>query len=97
VIVRAEGTPEGVRIEVQDNGRGLTDEQLKRVFDPFFTTRQEAGGTGLGLSIAHGIVAEHGGRIDVHSRCGQGTTFVVELPRQGSCEKELGHVEGVGG
>ena len=97
VVVRAEGTPEAVRIELRDNGRGLTDEQLKHLFDPFFTTRQDSGGTGLGLSIAHGIVTDHGGRISVDSQVGRGTTVVVELPRRTSSQEEAAHVEGAGG
>ncbi len=58
----------------------MTEEQLKRVFDPFYTTRQQEGGTGLGLSIVYGIVQEHGGTIRVESQRGKGTTVKVVLP-----------------
>ena len=75
--------PEGhdsVAIEISDNGRGIAPEHLQRIFDPFFTTKDVGRGTGLGLSIAYKIVAQHGGRIDVRSRLGEGTTFTVILP-----------------
>jgi signal transduction histidine kinase len=65
-------------IEVVDNGCGIPDDALGRIFDPFFTTRSE--GTGLGLSVAHRIVAAHGGAIEVRSRVGHGSTFVIRFP-----------------
>ena len=69
-----------VQVRVSDNGPGIPQENLKRIFLPFFTTKEVGRGTGLGLSICYGIVQEHGGRIDVESRSGAGSTFVVELP-----------------
>jgi two-component system NtrC family sensor kinase len=70
----------GVAIEIVDNGRGIPAEALPKIFDPFFTTKEVGKGTGLGLSIAYKIVAQHGGRIDVSSQPGAGTSFVVVLP-----------------
>jgi signal transduction histidine kinase len=67
-------------VEFYDNGVGIRPADLPRVFDPFFTTRREAGGTGLGLSISFGIVRDHGGTITVASEAGQYTRFRVELP-----------------
>ncbi|MBX3461648.1 MAG: HAMP domain-containing protein [Planctomycetes bacterium] len=77
----------GARIEVADTGVGIAAADLPRVFEPFFTTRsgerdQARRGTGLGLSVSYGIVAAHGGRLEVTSVPGQGTTFVVWLPRR---------------
>jgi PAS domain S-box-containing protein len=69
-----------VRISFADDGPGISEENLDKVFDPFFTTRGERGGTGLGLSACHGIVTEHGGRLYARSKPGKGTTFFVELP-----------------
>jgi two-component system NtrC family sensor kinase len=69
-----------VRISFADSGPGIPPENLDKVFDPFFTTREEKGGTGLGLSACHGIVTEHGGRIYATSKPGKGATFFVELP-----------------
>ena len=81
VTVRAElASEEAVRVLVEDSGCGMSKEEAEHVFDPFFSTRKDAGGTGLGLSIVHGIVEEHGGTIRVESRPGEGSTFTLELP-----------------
>ncbi len=71
---------EYLRISVTDTGPGMDEEALKRVFDPYFTTKEQGEGTGLGLSTAHGIVAAHGGELAVLSSPGTGTTFHVYLP-----------------
>lgn len=70
----------GVRVAVCDNGPGMTPDQLEHVFDPLFTTRRRQGGSGLGMSIALGIVREHGGRMEVTSQEGKGTTVTMDLP-----------------
>ncbi len=93
VTVRSEQTDWGVRILVEDNGIGVHEQQRKHLFDPFFTTRQQQGGTGLGLSIAHGIVANHGGKIGVVESSDGGSTFIVELPRAPHCCAEGNHVQ----
>ena len=67
-------------LRVQDHGRGIDEADLDHIFDPFFTTRSSAGGTGLGLSVVHGIVEEHGGRIQCESRVGVGTCMTLTLP-----------------
>ncbi len=69
-----------VMVEVRDNGRGIPPEVLPRIFDPFFTTKETGKGTGLGLSISFKIIDQHRGKILVHSRLGEGTTFTVLLP-----------------
>jgi signal transduction histidine kinase len=68
-------------LEVIDSGCGIAPDVLPRIFDPFFTTKPVGEGTGLGLSISYKIVAEHGGRIEVESVQGKGSTFRVRLPR----------------
>jgi len=65
---------------ISDTGCGIPAENLERIFDPFFTTKQEGAGTGLGLAVSYGIVAKHGGQINVSSEVNQGTTFTVRLP-----------------
>ena len=69
-----------VRIAIRDDGPGIPADVKARIFDPFFTTKDVGAGTGLGLSISHGIIAAHGGRIDVESAPGQGATFTIVLP-----------------
>ena len=69
-----------VLLEFYDNGVGVRDGDVARLFDPFFTTRRDSGGTGLGLSISFGIVRDHGGTIRVESEEGRFTRFTVELP-----------------
>ena len=76
-----------VEISIRDNGCGIPPEHLRRIFDPFFTTKGVGKGTGLGLSVSHGIVAAHGGSIEVASEVGKGTTFRVLLPLESErCE-----------
>jgi two-component system NtrC family sensor kinase len=70
----------GAVVEVGDTGSGIPPEQLSRIYDPFFTTKELGKGTGLGLSITYGIVQEHGGTIACESVIGQGTRFVLSLP-----------------
>ncbi len=69
-----------LQIEFADNGPGIPEESLDRIFDPFYTTKDVGKGTGLGLSICYGIVQEHGGMLSVRSHPGYGATFTVELP-----------------
>jgi signal transduction histidine kinase/ActR/RegA family two-component response regulator len=70
-----------VRLEVQDEGVGMDEQVQARAFEPFFTTKGRERGTGLGLSTVHGIVGDSGGSIELQSRVGQGTLFVVRWPR----------------
>ncbi|HEY0003981.1 MAG TPA: response regulator [Pyrinomonadaceae bacterium] len=69
-----------VLVQVSDTGIGIAPENLVKIFDPFFTTKEVGRGTGLGLAVCYGIVTEHGGRLDVQSAVGVGTTFTISLP-----------------
>jgi two-component system NtrC family sensor kinase len=69
-------------VRVRDTGPGIAPELVEQIFDPFFTTKDVGEGTGLGLAVAHGIVTDHGGRIDVDTAPGQGANFTVHLPQQ---------------
>ncbi len=73
-------TDDTVELTVQDTGCGIPQEQLSKIFDPFFSTKAVGEGTGLGLTVVHGILQEHQGAIRVTSVPGQGTTFIVSLP-----------------
>ena len=70
-------------IEIADTGRGIPADVMQRIFEPFYTTKPVGKGTGLGLSLSYDIVKKHGGRIEVSSQVGIGTTFRVTLPLHG--------------
>jgi two-component system NtrC family sensor kinase len=78
----SEGDDDTVVIEIEDDGTGISNENLQHIFEPFFTTKVVGTGTGLGLAISYGIVDLHGGRIEVESEVGRGTVFRVHLPVQ---------------
>ena len=80
LAVKTQRGKDYIRVSFADDGPGIPAKQLDKLFDPFFTTREEEGGTGLGLSACHGIVTEHGGRIYAKSKPGKGASFFVELP-----------------
>jgi signal transduction histidine kinase len=92
--VRGEGTitiktfrdGDTVNVQISDTGAGIPPENLSRIFDPGFTTKGVGVGTGLGLSICFKIAQDHGGRIDVESTAGEGSTFTVRLPISGTTE-----------
>jgi two-component system, NtrC family, sensor kinase len=67
-------------ITIEDTGVGIPKEELDRVFDPFYTTKEVGVGTGLGLSIVYGIIEKHHGRIAVESKPGEGTRFTIRMP-----------------
>jgi signal transduction histidine kinase len=71
------------RITVRDNGTGISRENLERIFLPFFSTKPPGKGTGLGLSVCHSIIDSLGGELDVESVKGEGTVFIIRLPRAG--------------
>ncbi len=78
-------------VRVRDTGPGIAADSIEQIFDPFFTTKDVGEGTGLGLAVAHGIVSDHGGRIDVDTAPGKGATFTVHLPQQHPRRSEVAH------
>ena len=83
LALRTRAVPgEGVEVEVEDNGCGITAEHVPHIFEPFFTTKPVGQGMGLGLSVSYGIIRDHGGSIAVDSTPGRGSLFRVRLPLQ---------------
>lgn len=80
ILVKTWAEPDALYLSVQDDGCGMPPEVLKRIFDPFYTTKPVGQGTGLGLSISFKIIQDHGGSIQVASEVGRGTRFLVRLP-----------------
>jgi len=80
IWIRTRRENEAVVIQIEDNGRGIAEENLEKIFDPGYTTKGAGVGTGLGLSICYRIVSEHGGSIEVKSDKGKGATFTIRIP-----------------
>jgi len=80
VIEAGKGEDGKVNISVQDNGSGIGPDNMDKIFSPFFTTKPAGKGTGLGLSVCYGIISNMGGRMEVSSEEGAGTTFLIQLP-----------------
>jgi signal transduction histidine kinase len=70
----------GVEIKVKDNGHGIPQKVLDKIFQPFFTTKPTGQGTGLGLSLSYDIVKAHGGELKVETKEGEGSEFIIQLP-----------------
>ena len=79
VSVSTKKSGNSVLITVSDNGNGIPENIVDKIFQPFFTTKPTGQGTGLGLSLSYDIVKAHGGEIKVESKEGEGTTFIIEL------------------
>jgi len=90
LITRSWHNPEKemVVLEINDDGPGVSDDMQAKIFDPFFTTKAVGKGTGLGLTVAYAIVQDHGGKIRVESKPGQGASFFLELPASGSTSRQ---------
>jgi two-component system NtrC family sensor kinase len=80
ITTRAAPAAREVHVRIEDTGCGIPADDIAKIFDPFFSTREGGRGTGLGLAIAYGIVTRHRGHIDVESAVGRGTAFTIRLP-----------------
>ncbi|MBN1794497.1 MAG: HAMP domain-containing protein [Candidatus Omnitrophica bacterium] len=80
IVIKTYTDASAICVEITDTGRGITESEIGKIFDPFYSTRGVGKGVGLGLSAAYGIVKQHGGTIDVKSAPGKGTTFTIRLP-----------------
>jgi len=78
-----DATGEWLEVIIADTGHGIAEEDLRYIFDPFYTTKEVGKGTGLGLAISYGIITEHGAKISVESEAGKGTSFSVRFPIAG--------------
>ena len=82
IWVSTKRLPGKIEIVVQDNGKGISQSVMDKIFQPFFTTKPAGQGTGLGLSLSYDIVKAHGGKLKVESKEGEGSTFVIQLPEK---------------
>ena len=80
VTVHTKKIKNQVEISVTDNGNGIPQKVLDKIFQPFFTTKPTGSGTGLGLSLSYDIVKTHGGEMNVETKEGEGTTFTIHIP-----------------
>jgi len=80
IVISTIQNDDTVEIVFQDNGEGISEENLNKIFDPFFTTKQKDNGTGLGLYLSYNVIKEHGGEISAESKVNQGTKFKISLP-----------------
>ena len=88
IVAKSESSGARVRIEFHDTGPGIPAEVRSRIFEPFFTTKKDGVGTGVGLAVSQGIIVSHGGRIEVNSAPGKGTSFTILLPRSETRSRE---------
>jgi signal transduction histidine kinase len=80
IFVRTQKCDNKIQITVKDNGKGIPQKIIDKIFQPFFTTKPTGQGTGLGLSLSYDIIKAHGGEIKVESKEGEGTEFIIQLP-----------------
>jgi signal transduction histidine kinase len=94
LLIRVQSKASDIIISFEDDGPGISLENMQKLFQPFFTTKPVGKGTGLGLSICHGIVTEHNGRIWAESQLGKGAAFYIQIPIMQPEEMKKEDVEG---
>ena len=80
VLVSTKKINNKVEIKVSDNGNGIPQKVVDKIFQPFFTTKPTGQGTGLGLSLSYDIIKAHGGELKVETKVGEGAEFIIQLP-----------------
>lgn len=80
ITIKTEQKDDSIIISIADNGKGISDDIQGRIFEPFFTTKDIGAGTGMGLAVAYEVISNHGGGIEVKSRVGEGSEFIITLP-----------------
>ncbi len=91
IYIRLKKEQDNVIIEIEDTGSGMSEDQLKKIFDPFYTTKPQGEGTGLGMSISYKVIQNHGGQISAHSQLGKGSLFRIKLPVVLDKKRELSY------
>ena len=89
LTIKTRNNKNSILLTIADNGVGMNEEVKKRIFEPFYTTKNVGEGTGLGMSITYGIIEKHNGKIAVESKLGEGTSFEIQLPKQLSITKSV--------
>ena len=69
-------------LEIADNGKGMSEEEKKRIFEPYYTTKESGKGTGLGMTISYGILKKHNAKIEIESEELKGTKFIIKFPSE---------------
>ncbi|MGC4058380.1 MAG: ATP-binding protein [Chitinophagaceae bacterium] len=80
ITIKTRAFPDHITVEFMDNGSGMTEETQRKIYEPFFTTKEVGEGTGLGMSIVYNTIKKHNGTITLVSQLGQGTSFLIKLP-----------------
>ena len=92
LTIRTSANKNWLKVEIQDTGCGISPENMRKLFTPFFTTKEKGKGVGLGLAVCQGIIQRHDGRIEVQSKEREGTTFTIHLPRHPQQHKGEGAI-----
>jgi len=82
LTIRTSADESWLKVEVEDVGCGISPENMRKLFTPFFSTKAKGKGVGLGLAVSYGIIQRHQGKVEVRSKEGEGTTFTIYLPLQ---------------
>ena len=95
LTIQTSASDNQVKVEVKDTGCGISPENIRKLFTPFYTTKEEVKGVGLGLAVAYGIIKSHHGTIEVQSKEGKGTIFTIKLPLFHGEEREHDIISGI--